>query len=57
MSWLYALVWSAVAVGLVVVDWRRWHRYAPKEARVEPAHARDSGGETESPDGFPSIMA
>lgn len=44
MSWLYALVWSAVALGLVVVDWRRWHRYAPKEARVEPAHARDSGG-------------
>lgn len=44
MSWLYALVWSAVAVGLVVVDWRRWRRSAPEQARVEPVRARDREG-------------
>ena len=44
MEWLYALVWSAVAVGLVIVDRRCWRRYAPKEARVEPVPARDRAG-------------
>jgi uncharacterized protein len=44
MESLYALVWSAVAVGLVIVEWRGWRRYAPKEVRVEPVPARDRAG-------------
>ena len=31
---LYAVVWSAVAIGLIVLDWRSWQRTAPEAART-----------------------
>ena len=31
---LYAVVWSAVAIGLIVLDWRFWQRTAPEAART-----------------------
>jgi hypothetical protein len=31
---LYAVVWSAVAIGLIVLDWRFWQRTSPEAART-----------------------
>ena len=33
---VYAAVWCAVAIGLVVFDWRFWHGPAPAAATVQP---------------------
>jgi hypothetical protein len=41
MSWLYAVVWSAVAIGLVLLDLRLWPRPAPKQATVEPVRVSE----------------
>jgi hypothetical protein len=41
MSWLYAVVWSAVAIGLVLLDRRLWRRPAPKQATVEPVRVSE----------------
>jgi membrane protease YdiL (CAAX protease family) len=38
MSWLYAAVWCAVAIGLVVFDRQFWRSPAPAPATVQPAY-------------------
>jgi hypothetical protein len=38
---LYAVVWSAVAIGLVFLDRRLWRRPAPKQATVESVRVRE----------------
>jgi uncharacterized protein len=37
VGWLYAVVWCAVASGLIVFDWRFWRGPAPASATVQPA--------------------
>ena len=38
---LYAVVWSAVAIGLIVLDWRFWQRTAPEAARTREDESVD----------------
>jgi hypothetical protein len=42
LTLLYALVWSTVAIGLVLFDQRSW-RNAPREAKVEPVQTGARG--------------
>ena len=43
---LYALVWCAVAIGLVVIDWRFWGSPSPAQATMQPAYGEPAyGGE------------
>jgi hypothetical protein len=37
-----AAVWCAVAIGLVIFDWRFWRGPAPAPATVQPAHGGES---------------
>jgi uncharacterized protein len=41
-SLIYDVVWCAVAIGLVVFDWRFWHSPAPATATVQPANESGS---------------
>jgi hypothetical protein len=38
---LYAVVWSAVAIGLIVLDWRFWQRTPPEAARTREDESVD----------------
>jgi hypothetical protein len=35
-GWIYMGVWLAVAIGLVVFDWKTWRSPAPTEATTQP---------------------
>ena len=36
-GWTYMGVWLAVAIGLVVFDWKSWRAPAPAEATTQPS--------------------
>ena len=36
IGWIYMGVWLAVAIGLVVFDWKSWRAPAPTEATTQP---------------------
>jgi Flp pilus assembly protein CpaB len=36
-GWIYMGVWLAVAIGLVVFDWKTWRAPAPAEATTQPS--------------------
>jgi uncharacterized protein len=36
-GWIYMGVWLAVAIGLVVFDWKAWRAPAPAEATTQPS--------------------
>ncbi len=35
-GWIYMGVWLALAIGLVVFDWKTWRAPAPAEATTQP---------------------
>jgi hypothetical protein len=41
-GWIYMGVWLAVAIGLVVLDWRSWRGPAPAPATFQPAYEGES---------------
>jgi hypothetical protein len=36
-GWIYMGVWLAVAIGLVIFDWKAWRAPAPIEATTQPS--------------------
>lgn len=41
-GWVYAGLWLAVAIGLVVFDWQSWRGSAPAPAAMQPAYVGES---------------
>jgi hypothetical protein len=45
-GWIYMGVWLAVAIGLVVFDWKAWRAPAPTEARTQPVKTTETPRES-----------
>ena len=41
-GWIYMCLWCAVAIGLVVFDWKAWRGPAPALATLQPAYEGES---------------
>jgi hypothetical protein len=37
-GWVYTGLWLAVAIGVVIFDWKAWRGSAPAPAMVQPAY-------------------
>jgi hypothetical protein len=48
-GWIYMGVWLAVAIGLVVFDWKAWRAPAPAEAKMQPQAKAPKGAATATP--------
>ena len=49
LGWIVMGVWLAVAIGLVVFDWKSWHGPAPEPATTQPQSIPPSGAAPAAP--------